>query len=520
MSEIPVMQRLISAGSRGLVLFALAGRAMGGGSGLNVAVVVNQRSTNSVQLGNYFCERRQVPPQNVFRMTTWTGGPISWTKANFESHLLNPLLSALANRRLTNQIDYVVLAMDIPYRVTETNGVNSTTAALFYGFKPDPAPPGPGYPRSCSLPLGSSNAFAASEGVFRATPPGTSGGNAFLTTMITATNLARAKAIIDAGVTSDGTFPTQLVYLAKSTDFSRNIRYASQDNTVFDARVLGDFSILRTNAGSPYGLLTSRGYQSGHYAFSILPGSFVPGAMADNLTSFGGYLFEDNSSQSTLLAFLNAGAAISYGTVVEPCGYLEKFPSPQAYFYQARGFSLAESYYLSVTNPYQGLIVGEPLGAPFARPPDAAWLNLPANSVLRGTTNLTLQVSASAPDRPVQQVDLFLDGTWLRTLTNLAPAAGNVLNVTINDQATSYTVPPNATIQSVTSGLVSQLNQPSYAQQTRVKAAAYGDRVGLQSTNMSVPGGQVSLSAGSAIGSAPVLTTFVTQGCSKVGRGG
>ena len=67
-----------------------------------------------------------------------------------------------------------------------------------------------------------------------------------------------------------------------------------------------------------------------------------------------------------MLVFLNSGASGSHGTVTEPCNYLEKFPSPQDYFYQARGFNLAECYYLSLVNPYQGLIVGEPLAAPFA----------------------------------------------------------------------------------------------------------------------------------------------------------
>ena len=134
-----------------------------GGSGLNVAVVVNQNSTNSVQLGNYYCEKRGVPPQNFLRIN-WTGGNISWNRSNFETNLLNPLAAMLAGRRLTNQVDYVVLCMDIPYQVTAVNGINSTTAALFYGFKTDDCtsdcPAGiPG----CNLPAASSNAYVGSE---------------------------------------------------------------------------------------------------------------------------------------------------------------------------------------------------------------------------------------------------------------------------------------------------------------------------------------------------------------------
>ena len=118
---------------------------------------------------------------------------------------------------------------------------------------------------------------------------------------------------------------------------------------------------------------------------------------------------------------LNSGAAGSYGTVIEPCAYLQKFPSPQDYFYQARGFSMAECYYQSVTNPYQGVLLGEPLAAPFARAPGASWSNLPANALLSGTTNLSLQINAADPAHPVQQVDLFVDGTFAQTLTNIPP---------------------------------------------------------------------------------------------------
>lgn len=497
------------------VLFVSAVGLFAGGSGLNVVVVVNQNSTNSVQLGNYYCERRCVPPQNLLRIN-WTGGNTTWAQSDFETCLLNPLVAMLSSRGLTNQVDYVVLSMDIPYQVTAADGVNSTTTALFYGFKTDDCtsdcPAGiPG----CNLPAASSNAYAASEGIFRQTPPIAAGSNSWLVTMITSSNLAQAQAIIDRGAASDGAFPTQTVWLAKSSDVFRNIRYLEFDNTIFDARVAGDFSIARTNLDSPYGLTNLPGYQTGLMQFNILSNAFVPGAIADSLTSYGGLLYE-NSGQTSLLAFMNAGASGSYGTVVEPCAYLEKFPSPQDYFYQARGFSLAECYYQSVVNPYQGLMVAEPLAAPFARPPVGAWVNLPANSALSGVTNLTLQCAASTSNRPIQQVDLFLDGTWLQTLTNLPPAAGNQLYVTINGCVTNYTVPTNATIKSVASGLADLLNQPAYAGQSKAQATAYGDRIMLQATDINTSGAQIPVSVSNALGSASALTTFVVASATNL----
>jgi len=487
------------------VLLLSAAGLFAGGSGLNVVVVVNQNSTNSVQLGNYYCERRGVPPQNLLRITNWTGGNVEWTTSDFTNSLLNPLLGMLSSRGLTNQVDYIVLSMDFPYRVVQSgaqSGNNGTTTALFYGFKPDD------FGDSCSLPNASSNAYAASEGMFRQTPP-VAGSNSWLVTMLTSSNLAQAQAIVDHGVASDGSFPTQTVWLAKSSDIFRNVRYPEFDNAIFDGRVTGNLSIARTNSDSPFGLTNLLGYQTGLATFNILSNAFGPGAIADSLTSYAGVLYENNG-QTTLLAFMNAGACGSYGTVVEPCNYPQKFPSPEAYFYQARGFNLAESYYQSLANPYQGLIVGEPLAAPFARSPNAAWMNLSSNAVLGGITNLTLQCSASAPNHPVQQVDLFLDGVWLQTLTNLAPAVGNQFNLTINGCATNYTVPANATLQSVAADLANVLDQPAFVLQSKAQAVAFGDRIGLQFTDINPPGAQVPVTVSNAIGSASVLTAFVT----------
>jgi uncharacterized protein (TIGR03790 family) len=417
----------------------------------------------------------------------------------------------LSDRGLTHQIDYVVLSMDLPYcvvRFSSPSGANSTTAALFYGFKPDgctnDCPAGiPG----CNLPAASSNAYSFSEGIFRQTPPLAEITNCWLVTMITSSNLAQAKAIIDHGVAGDSTYPTQTVWLAKTTDLLRNIRYLEFDNAIFDARVAGDLSLLRTNLDSPWGLTNLAGYQIGLANFNFVTNAFVPGAMGDSLTSYGGVILAANN-QTTLLAFLNVGACGSYGTVVEPCNYLEKFPSPQDYFYQARGFSLAECYYQSVKNPYQGLLVGEPLSAPFARPATADWTNLPADGVLSGVTNLTVNCVAATADRPVQQVDLFLDGTWRQTLTNIAPAAGNQLYVTINGCVTNYTVPADATLKSVAAGLAEVLNQPGYAAQSKAQAVVCGDRLLLQGTDIAMTGPQIAVGVSNSIGSADVLSTF------------
>lgn len=476
-----------------------------GGSGLNVVVVVNPASTNSLQLANAYCEQRGVPPQNVFRMTAWTGGATTWGRTDFETQLRDPLLAMLAVGGLTGQVDYVLLSMDIPFCVDDGASANSTTAELFYGFKYNSAAPA-GLPATCSLPDASSNSYCYSELPFRAAEPDTATTNSFLAMMLTDGTLAGAQAILERGVASDSTFPTQAVYLAKTTDPDRSVRYVLFDNAVFEGRVLGDYSLVRLDTSST-DFTNLLGLQTGLENKSVPTNAFLPGAIADTLTSYAGIIFGPNG-EMTLLAFLEGGAAGSYGTVIEPCNYLQKFPDPMDYIYQLRGFSLAEAYYQSVQNPYQGLMAGEPLSAPFARPGAADWSSLTNGAVLCGQVPLDLSFFAAATNLPLAQADLFVDGTFYRTMTNLPPSAGNELSVTLNGFTVNYSVAANATVASAAAGLALALNAQTNG--TRVAAQAYGDRLELKSLDLTNPGGNVLIQASAAAGSAPELTTALT----------
>jgi len=484
------------------VLLAGAGKIWAGGSGLNVIVVVNQNSTNSLQLGNDYCEQRGVPPQNLLRMTNWTGGSINWSPGDFRTNLLNPLLAMVAGRGLTNQAQFVLLSMDIPYRVTDGYNVDSTTAALFYGFKTNDDPS----LGTCSLPDYSSNSYAYSEQPFSQAPPDTAATNSFLAMMLTDTNLAAAEATLNRSMAADDSYPTQTVYLAKTSDGIRNVRFTEFDNSVFENQVIGNYDVIRidtdsTAATNLFGLLT------GLANYSLATNAFVPGALGDSLTSYGGYILDPNG-QTLALAFLEAGAAGSYGTVIEPCNYTQKFPDSVDYFYQARGFSLAEAYYQSVLNPFEGLFVGEPLAAPFARPGSANWASLTNGAVLSGTVTLNLNFTAAAANLPLAQADLFVDGTFFQTMTNLPPAAGNILSVVLNGYTNNYTVLTNDTLPSAAVGLASLLNLQSSL--TKVAAFPVGDRIELQSLATNVPGSNLTLSASAASGSATNLTTHLT----------
>jgi uncharacterized protein (TIGR03790 family) len=458
-----------------ILILGLAWQCYGGGSGFNTVVVVNQSSSNSVEVGNHYCERRQIPPENVLRIS-WTGGNIAWTNTDFESVLLGPLLDLIANRHL-DQICYVVLSMDIPFQTIFDGVVNSTTSALFYAPKTETGPDW----------VSVTNSYSSSESAFVFNAPASARGYSFLATMITAGSVSQAKLLIDQGVTADGSFPLQRVLLEKSPDPLRNFRYWTFDNAIFNALLCRTLSIARTNCNSPFGQTNLLGLQTGLYQFSISSNSFIPGAMADSLTSFGGIIFGPND-HTTLLAFINAGASGSYGTVTEPSPMLEKFPAPRNYFYQARGFTIAESYYQSIDEPYEGLIVAEPLSSPFRRSALGNWTGISSNTVLSGTQPLSVHWAAADLQHPLQQVDLFVDGRFLRTMTNADPIAGNVITATLNGYPVSYQVPTNVSISMIASGLATSINALALPGAPGVSALAYGDRIELHApTNVAGP---------------------------------
>ncbi|MGD7036182.1 TIGR03790 family protein [Methylotuvimicrobium buryatense] len=90
----------------------------------------------------------------------------------------------------------------------------------------------------------------------------------------------------------------------------------------------------------------------------------IAGTVGDHLTSTGGVL---TGSKLSIIEWIEAGVTGSYGTVIEPCNFPEKFPHPGVLmFYYLRGSTLIEAYRKSVARPGQGIFIGKPLAKPFA----------------------------------------------------------------------------------------------------------------------------------------------------------
>jgi uncharacterized protein (TIGR03790 family) len=181
--------------------------------------------------------------------------------------------------------------------------------------------------------------------------------------MLAAKDLPSAKKLIDRGVAAWGNQPKATAYFLTTTDKARSSRAQlfPPSQTVKKPAI----KIENISANTLKDKNDIVVYQTGLASVGDLETlQFVPGALADHLTSFGGMLTD--SKQMSSMKWLDSGATASYGTVSEPYSYPQKFPHPQVLLsHYLSGATAVEAYWKSVAWPAQGVFIGDPLAAPY-----------------------------------------------------------------------------------------------------------------------------------------------------------
>jgi uncharacterized protein (TIGR03790 family) len=314
----------------------------------DLGLVINTADPYSVAVGNHYREARKLRPEQVLQVqlplqAELTPEAFEHLRQRIDEHF-GPRTQALA------------LAWVQPFAVQ----CNSLTGALALGF--DAGLCSNGCARSrVSAYFNKASARPLRDHAMR------------LSMLLAAPTVEQAKAMIARGVAADGqlglrgALPASALFV-QTPDRARNVR-----EPLFP----------------PPGLLGRSGIRAGLIADTALPGQqdvllvqtgavavpqldtlrWLPGALADHLTSTGGRL-DGAGGQMSILEWIASGATASHGTVSEPCNHLQKFPHPQLLLlHYAQGVTAIEAYWRSVAWPQQSLFVGEPLAAPFARGP-------------------------------------------------------------------------------------------------------------------------------------------------------
>ena len=306
----------------------------------DLALIINDDDVQSKAVGEYYQKARHIPATNIIHLH-FPPGRHALEKDEFQK------LKTEIDRATPKRIQAYAVTWTDPYRV----GCMSITSALAFGFN-EKYCSSQCSPTKPSAYFNSPSLYPAKNLKMRPAM------------MLAGKNFEQVKELIDRGVASDQSFPSGRAYLLSTTDTARNTRAGDFEKTAKALRGVFQVEVLKTNA------ITDRRdvlfYFTGLQQVPQLETlRFLPGALADHLTSSGGQLTD--SVQMSSLRWLEAGATASYGTVVEPCAFPQKFPFPGiAMFYYATGASAIEAYWKSVAWPGQGVFIGEPLARPFA----------------------------------------------------------------------------------------------------------------------------------------------------------
>jgi hypothetical protein len=226
--------------------------------------------------------------------------------------------------------------------------------------------------------------------------------------------------------TADGTRPKGTIYFIQNDDIRSKVRHKLFPAAVEELKKLGVAAEILEGT-VPVEKADVQGTVMGAATFdwNASGSTILPGAICEHFTSFGGVM-TDKADQTPLSEFLRYGAAGSCGTVTEPLALPEKFPSPMIQTHYARGCTLVEAFYQSVSGPYQLLIVGDPLCRPWAEIPHVSVAGVEPDAEVRGS--LTLKPAATlAGDAKVDRFELFVDG---RRVAGCKPDATMTLDTT------------------------------------------------------------------------------------------
>lgn len=302
-------------------------------------MVINEEEINSITIGEYYRKARNIPAKNVVRVRI-PNSPRKLDAAAFDQ------IKQQIEAALGPDIQAITLVWTAPYAVD----CNSITSALTLGFDAEQCK------KTCAA--GKPSPYYNSRSVLPYTDHGIR-----LSMLLPTDSIEQAKALIDRGVLSGFKVFPATAYFLRTSDRNRNSRaqFFPRSGSIPQKKITVKTLIQDSIEGKQDIMFYLTGLPSVKKLDTL---RFMPGALADHLTSVGGDLL--GNSQMSSLRWLEAGATATYGTVSEPCNYWQKFPNPGMLFKQYLfGASAIEAYWKSVQWPAQGVFLGEPLAAPY-----------------------------------------------------------------------------------------------------------------------------------------------------------
>ncbi|TWT43829.1 hypothetical protein RAS1_02290 [Phycisphaerae bacterium RAS1] len=407
-----------------LTLMAAPPSLYAGGTPENALLIIDPTNAESLYIGNYYKNARNIPDANVIYMD-----PLAPNYSTFGVNSYDALFGQLANAAIEDHVDYIIVPSGGSYWIAASGIVTdgcapvfrfSTSACYFMSFIRNEVLAG-NYPSTAISRYYrgdyTARAFDSSTAWLSGSPStSTSARRYFLAAMLGYTGElgntpAEITAMIDRSVAADGTRPAGTFYFMQTSDVDRSGPRDDLFAQVRDRIVNVDGGLAEVQSGVlPGGATAAIGVMTGWAAPDIDGTSMtlLPGAYGDHLTSWAATF--DIADQTKVSRWIAKGASASWGAVQEPCNYAGKFPNARAFSFYQQGLSLGEAIYRAAAYvPFQMLFYGDPLTRPFAHIPTVSVPDAPVAPVA-GTVTLTPTASTSHPTATIAQLEMLLDG--------------------------------------------------------------------------------------------------------------
>lgn len=401
----------------------LAASAWAGGTGEHALIIVDPTNADSLYVANYYREARDIPNANFLY---YVPGAANLTEFHNTNRLAT--LGAISNAQIGTHADYVIVMPGAPFFVAAPGEISDTcfpvnrfsisgAYTLLYEL---PEIVGPGTRASTTL-----NTFYTTGNTATSFSAQTRWLNGFASTSPAAeqyligallgytgplgNSVSDILTMIDRSTAADGSRPAGTFYFMRTTDTARSGPRDPFFGNAISAIVGNGGAGLVLNAVLPTGRVDCLGVMTGWADPAIDSTSFTitPGAFCDHLTSWAAMF--DNGGQVKASRWIAKGAAGSFGAVEEPCNYAGKFPAPRVHVFYQRGLTLGEACFRSLAyQPYQGLLLGDPLTRPFTILPTVSVANWPSAAV-SGVWNVTPTALANGGPA-IGAVRLLIDG--------------------------------------------------------------------------------------------------------------
>lgn len=476
-----------------LPLALLAGPALAGLGPDDVMVLYNADDGEAVETANQYAVARDLPDAQLCGVSGIDPSTRDIDLDTFDASIRVPLEACIDALTYPDDIDAIVIVRGLPYRVDLPAYRASLAAMLQVGrsvrtsdgaeiaglgqlrnsnFQASISNPtyimGGTYSQDTTASYGANGFYMTSPrivrgedvpGPFRRSDVHELAGNDFTGELYIVTRLdgfdhTDARALIDRAVQADGAFPDAPFMCMRGADGARGVRDAECEHALrmIDAAG-GETEWISAFDGELSGLTVMSYWTGAANMRGAIDGvTYAPGAIADNLTSFGaapanffcdetGETCPGNESQTSMLRFIRAGASATQGTVAEPLNNV--FPNAGTLVLYHQGYTLGESWlynmrYLHWVNTW----VGDPLMAPFAERPVVEFAAEVAE-------NQPLDVIASHPDG-IAALTVYVDGERVQdpddpSLPGMVPADwGAVEGDSVEVFAVAVAAPPVA----------------------------------------------------------------------------